>query len=286
MRFGLMPSYLGPMHEKAYAQSYIKMVEDAGFDSVWAPEHVVIPAGYESRYPYAESGKMPLDDFPMPDPFSLLAFWAATTDRILLGTGVTILPQRNPVVLAKECATIDCLSGGRLRLGVGVGWNREEMEAIGVPFQERGRRTDEYIAAMRALWSEPEATYSGKHVSFERAKLLPKPPSGRVPVVVGGHSDSAASRAGRLGDGYWPNSLGGLPRLKEQLAIARRACEEAGRDWSSIELMTAGLPDPAYAEGLQELGFQRMILVSTATDLATHEADLERSTSLRERLAG
>jgi probable F420-dependent oxidoreductase len=285
MRFGLMPSYLGPMHDKDYALAYIKMAEEAGFDSVWAPEHVVIPAGYASRYPYAESGKMPLDDFPMPDPFSLLAFWAAATSSILLGTGVTILPQRNPVVLAKECATIDCLSGGRLRLGVGVGWNREEMEAIGVPWEKRGARTDEHIQAMRALWKEPEASYRGEFVSFEKAKMLPKPAAGSVPVVVGGHSDSAARRAGRLGDGYWPNSLGGLPRLKEQLAIARQAAEEAGRDWSKVELMTAGLPDPAYAEGLNELGFQRMILVSMATDLESHRAQLEQSAELRARLA-
>lgn len=285
MQFGLMPSYLGPMHDKEYALAYIKMVEDAGFDSIWAPEHVVIPAGYASRYPYSPSGNMPLDDVPMPDPFSLLAFWAASTSSILLGTGITILPQRNPVVLAKECATIDSLSGGRLRLGIGVGWNREEMEAVGVPWEGRAARTDEYIGAMRALWGEDEATYQGKYVRFEAAKLLPKPHARRVPVVVGGHSDAAARRAGRLGDGFWPNSLGGVERLREQLAIARQAAEGAGRVWESVELMTAGMPDADYVGRVQDLGFHRMIFVATANDLASHQAELERSESVRSRFS-
>ena len=126
----------------------------------------------------------------------------------MLGTGVLILPQRSPVVCAKECATVDALSGGRMRLGVGVGWLREEAEAVGTSFEDRGARTDEYIEAMRVLWRDPEPTFHGTFTHFDRAKSNPKPAQrGGVPILVGGHSGAAARRAGRLGDGYFPIGL-------------------------------------------------------------------------------
>src|SRR5581483_1658981 len=138
----------------------------------------------------------------------LLAFLAGVTDRLYLGTGVLILPQRSPVLCAKESATVDALSGGRLELGIGVGWLREEAEAVGTSFDDRGARTDEAIEVMRALWSEREATFHGKWTTFDRAKSYPKPArSGGPPIHVGGHSRAAARRAGRLGDGWFPIGL-------------------------------------------------------------------------------
>lgn len=294
MKFGLMPNYLAPMTSKEYATGYIRAAEECGFDSIWAPEHVVIPVGYKSRYPYArfpeslptggEGEKMPLDHAAFPDPVSMLAFWAATTDRLLLGTGVLILPQHNPVVLAKALATIDQLSGGRVRLGVGVGWNREEMETVGIPWADRGGRTDEYVAAMRALWGAEEANYEGRYVSLTRALTLPKPWGTKgIPVIVGGHSDAAARRAGRIGDGYWPNSLGGLPRLKEQLRIARAAAAEAGRDFDAIEVMTGGAPAPEQVRELAGLGVSRVIFAPQGTSPGAFDKELR---ALADRFVG
>ncbi|MEL7207660.1 MAG: TIGR03619 family F420-dependent LLM class oxidoreductase, partial [Actinomycetota bacterium] len=128
--------------------------EEVGFDSVWTVEHVVYPEGYTSEYPYDRSGKMPGDGSAvMPDPLIWLSFLAAATDDLLLGTGIVILPQRNPLVLAKEVATLDWLSGGRMRLGIGAGWLEEEFDALGVPFAERAARTDEHVEVLRTLWS-------------------------------------------------------------------------------------------------------------------------------------
>src|SRR3546814_5774776 len=142
--------------------------EAAGFESLWTVEHVVVPSGYDSEYPYDPSGKMPGgEELAIPDPLIWLSWVASATSTIRLATGILILPQRNPVVLAKELATLDHLSGGRMELGVGVGWLEEEFAAIGVPFDERGRRTDDHIAAMRALWSEEKATYHSECTNFD-----------------------------------------------------------------------------------------------------------------------
>ena len=132
-----------------------RSAEAAGFDSLWTVEHVIFPDGYQSEYPYARSGKMAADaSSPIPDPLIWLAFVAAATTTLRLGTGILILPQRNPLILAKEVATLDRLSGGRVELGIGVGWLREEFDALGVPFERRGARTDEWIDLMRAVWTE------------------------------------------------------------------------------------------------------------------------------------
>jgi len=181
-----------------------------------------------------------LDDFPIPDPLIWLAYVASATSRIKLGTAILIVPQRNPVVLAKECATLAKLSGGRFELGIGVGWLKEEFEAMGVPFARRGRRADEYIAAMKALWAGDGATFSGEFVNFKEVSCNPKP-IGRVPIVVGGHSEAAAKRAGRLGDGFFP-SIGSQVDTFPLFDVARRAAAEAGRDPAAIE-MIAGCPD-------------------------------------------
>jgi probable F420-dependent oxidoreductase len=175
-------------------------------------EHVVVPAGYESAYPYDPSGKMPgPEDSEIPDPLMWLSYLAAATSRIKLATGILILPQRNPVVLAKELATLDVLSGGRLLLGIGwVGWRRSSTPS-GCRSTERGRRTDDHVAAMRALWTQDKATYRSEFVSFtEDCISRPRPAQGSVPVHVGGHTDAAARRAGRLGDGFFPGK--GEPR--------------------------------------------------------------------------
>jgi probable F420-dependent oxidoreductase len=207
--------------------------EAAGFDSVWTVEHVIYPEGYESTYPYDPSGRMAMaSSTPLPDPLVWLAFVAAATEHLRLATGILILPQRNPVVLAKEVATLDHLSGGRVDLGVGVGWLKEEFEALGVPYERRGDRTDDYIVAMRALWDGDHASHHGDFVSFDDVSCNPKPVHGRVPIHIGGHSRAAAERAGRLGDGFFP----GRGEIGDLVDIMRQTAADAGRDPSAIEV--------------------------------------------------
>ena len=151
-------------------------------------------------------------------------------------TAVMILPQRNPLVLAKEVATLDYLSGGRIELGIGVGWLKEEFEALGVPFERRGKRADEYVAAMRALWASDGASFAGEFVKFDKVSCNPKPVAKSVPIVVGGHSEAAARRAGRLGDGFFP-SIGAQVDTMPLLDVVRRSAEQAGRDPALVELI-------------------------------------------------
>ena len=215
MKFGIAFANTGPFVEPDAAAAFAKAAEANGFESLWTVEHVVVPSGYESTYPYSADGKMPgHEDSPIPDPLIWLAYVAAATDRIRLATGILILPQRNPVVLAKELATLDHLSRGRMILGIGIGWLAEEFAAIGVPFAERAARTDEHVAALRALWSD-EPTHHGEFSQFTDCIVRPRPAAATIPIHVGGHSAAAARRAGRLGDGYYPVSRGSSGELAE-----------------------------------------------------------------------
>jgi len=227
--------------------------ESAGFESLMAIEHVVWPTDYASTYPYAASGKLPGGpESKMPDPLIWIAFVGGVTTRLRFMTGVLILPQRNPLVLAKEVATLDHLTGGRLSLGIGVGWLREEFDALGIPFDKRGARSDDYIAAMRALWSGDDVSYKGPFVDFSAVSCNPKPVNGSVPILIGGHSTMAARRAGRLGDGFFP-ATGAQVDIAPLLDIARQSAEEAGRDPSAIEI-TTGCPAALPGASADPLG--------------------------------
>jgi probable F420-dependent oxidoreductase len=240
MKFGIAFANTGPFTDPERAVELARAAEAAGFESLWTVEHVVVPTGYESTYPYSPTGKMPgTEDSPIPDPLIWLAYVAAATSTIKLATGILILPQRNPVVLAKELATLDQLSRGRMLLGIGVGWLEEEFDAIGVPFEGRGRRTDEHVVAMRALWTQDAATFHGEFVNFDGCIMRPRPANGTIPVHVGGHTDVAARRAGRLGDGYFPGK-GSHEEIGRAFAVARRAAVDAGRDPAAIEMTTGG----------------------------------------------
>jgi probable F420-dependent oxidoreductase len=265
LKFAVAFANTGPFADPAQALVFARAAEAAGFESIWTVEHVVVPAGYESTYPYDPSGRMPgPEDSDIPDPLMWLAFLASATTTLRLGTGVLILPQRNPVVLAKELATLDHLSGGRLLLGIGSGWLEEEFDAIGVPFSERGRRTDEAVAALRALWGQDQASYDGEFTSFRDCIVRPRPVDGTVPVHVGGHTPVAARRAGRLGDGFFPAS-GDHELLAELFAIVRATAEEHGRDPEGIEMTTGGggavgSGAQAEVEALSELGVDRVVV--------------------------
>jgi len=265
MKFGIVFANTGPFCDPAAAVDLAVAAEAAGVESLWTVEHTVVPYGYESEYPYDKSGRMPgEDDAPIPDPLIWLTYLASATSIIRLGTGILIQPQRNPVVLAKEVATLDHLSGGRVELGVGVGWLKEEFDAIGVPFEERGRRTDDGIAAMRALWGEDRASYAGEFTTFTDCISRPHPVAGSVPVHIGGHSEVAARRAGRLGDGFFP-AKGSHRRLGELAGIVRSTATDAGRDPSAIEFTCGGngVFGPGALEeagALAELGVDRIVV--------------------------
>ena len=235
--------------------------EALGFESLWTVEHVVIPAGYRSTYPYSRSGRMAggAEDFPSPDPLIWLAFAAAATTRIRLATGILILPLRNPLVLAKEVATLDALSGGRVILGVGVGWLEEEFKALGVDFPGRGARADEYVAAMRALWTQDLASFSGPTVSFHDVYLRPAPVQRPVPIVIGGHSERAAQRAGTVGDGFFPAGAD-VERLPGLVASARRWAERSGRDPKALEITMGARPRPESVAAVVAAGVDRLVL--------------------------
>ncbi len=241
-----------------------RRAEAAGFESLWCGEHVVLPDSIASKYPYSPDGKIPAEpDTPIPDPLIWLGFAAAAAPTLKLGTCILIVPQRNPLILAKELASLDQLCGGRLELGLGVGWMKEEFDALGVDWARRGARNDEYIAAMRALWSGPHAEFHGEFVDFEPATCSPRPVNGNVPIVVGGDSEAALKRAVRLADGYFPGE-GDATRLKELLARLHATAEANNRDPKSIEINAmfgTQMADPAAGvEEMASLGVDRMMV--------------------------
>ena len=238
--------------------------EAAGFESVWGGEHVIVPDQIDSPYPYTADGKIPMDpDTPIPDPLIWLAFAAAAAPTLRLGTCILIVPQRNPLVLAKELATLDQLSGGRVELGLGVGWMKEEFDALGIPWARRGARNDEYIEAMRALWAGPHAEFHGDFVDFPSVTSSPRPVNGSIPILVGGDTNAAIARAVKHADGYFPGE-GDVERLSALLTRVRRSCEAEGRDPDTLEINTmfgAQMADPVVGvQQLQALGVGRIMI--------------------------
>ncbi|MEV0969227.1 LLM class F420-dependent oxidoreductase [Microtetraspora glauca] len=265
-----------------WISGFAQHAEACGFESIVVVEHAVVMTGYSSVYPYDRSGKMELaDDCDIPDPLDLLAFLAGRTSRIGLATGVLVLPNHHPVVLAKRLATIDALSGGRLRLCVGMGWMKEEIEACGAPFEARGRRADEQIDVMRKLWagtSPGGVEHHGEFFDFRGAMSYPKPArEGGVPIHIGGHSVAAARRAGRRGDGLQPLGLAG-DELRRLVGIMREEAEKNDRDPDALELSLGHLVTritAEKAESLAALGADRIVLAADPTpDLARAKDDL------------
>lgn len=231
------------------------LAEELGYDSLWMGEHVVVP---DPRRPPS-----PMEpDEPIHDPLVALAFAAARTTRIRLATGIVILPQRNPVVLAKELASLDSLSGGRLIFGMGVGYLEPEMTAVGVPMERRGARADEYLAAMRALWEQERPSFEGEFVRFSAVNAHPRPVQHPLPVVIAGHSTAAHRRAARSGDG-WYGFLLDLHQTAEQVEGLRRELARAGRDISELELSVSprGRIDADGIDAYGRLGIDRLVLV-------------------------
>ncbi len=268
MKFGLAFASSVAIDHSA-AMSICQRAEAAGFESLWGGEHVVLPVSIESPYPYSADGKIPAtNDTPIPDPLIWLAFAAAAAPTMRLGTCILIVPQRNPLVLAKELATLDQLSGGRVELGLGVGWLREEFDALGVPWERRGARNDEYVEAMRALWAGPAAEFHGDFVNFDPVTCSPRPVQDTIPIITGGDSDVAIRRAARIADGYFPGE-NDIDALKAIITRLHQAAQDHDRDPASIEVnaMLGGrlFRDPlAGVEQLRDAGVGRVMVPAFA----------------------
>jgi probable F420-dependent oxidoreductase len=264
-RFGVfLPSYVwegdGPERARGI-KTFARRVEELGFDSLFITDHLLAAKRF-----YSVNWLEPLIS---------LAVAAGATERVRLGTSILIMPLRNPVILAKELATLDVLSGGRVELGVGVGWLREEFDALGVPWERRGARTDEYIEALRALWRDDQCTFEGEFCRFENAKSFPKPVQGLIPIHVGGHTEAAARRAGRLGDGFFPGRSTD-DELRSLLDTMRASAKDAGRDPDAIEVTAGGVMDADGVKRFADLGVDRIALPPLGFDLDTLREQLGR----------
>ncbi|GAU65949.1 putative oxidoreductase [Streptomyces sp. NBRC 110611] len=276
MDYAIALPFGGPgVVDPEWVSEFARHAESCGYESLVAAEHSVMVRGTSSAYPYSPTGQFPIGaDAPVPDPLELLSFLAGHTTTIGLATGALILPNHHPVVLAKRAATLDRLSRGRLRLCVGVGWLREEIEACGVDFASRGRRAAEQVEVARTLWGEygqEGASYDGEFFRFRGAVCRPRPwrPTG-IPIHFGGHSTAAARRAGRYGDGFQPLGVG-EPELLRLITVMRREAERYGRDPDALELsLYRGLTELTEEEAtaLASLGIHRIVLqVGEETDL-------------------
>jgi probable F420-dependent oxidoreductase len=245
VEFGWSLPGRGPLARPDLLVRIAQEAESLRYSSVFVTDHVILPgSSARSVYPYSPTGRLPggaAQDYL--EPFSLLAYLAHATKRIKLGTSVLVVPYRNPLVTGKMLATIDLLSGGRLILGAGVGWLREEFEALGAPpFEERGPVTDEYLRLMRAMWTTDPVSFEGRHYSVRDVHALPKPSQKNgIPVWIGGHTDAAVRRAGALGDGWHPIGLRPpavlLPdEYAAKADMVRSTARSAGRDPDGITL--------------------------------------------------
>ena len=281
MRVGLFAPLVGPPVGPEFVEALGASAEERGYASLWLGEHVVLFDEYDSRYPYMDDGKMPAVGVQqgLLEPFTTLAYLAATTTSLLLGTGVCILPQRKPVVVAKELSNVDLLSGGRVRFGVGLGWQREEFEALATPWEDRGARTDDYIEVVKRLWRDEISEFHGAFYDLPPSRLYPKPVTpGGPPVVIGGDSDAALARVARAGDGWYAFSM-----TPEELAPRLRTLEDmlagVGRRRADIEVVVCPYAKPITDEDLDAyaaLGVDEVVVMVFAHDLESLARRLDR----------
>ena len=251
MKIGFFAVGIGATVEAAALRAAATAAERLGFATIWAPEHVVLVEQYASQYPYS-SGRFPgPPDIPIADPFTILAYVAACTTTIRLGTGICLVPEHNPLVLAKTAATLDRLSGSRFILGAGVGWLAEEFQALGIPFERRAQRTRDYIDVMRKLWREPVSTHDGEFARFEGVLSFPKPANGAsIPVWFGGESMAALRRVAAYGDGWLGFKV--MPaEAAEKIRQIETMLAANGRQRSDVTLAVSPYAEPITADDLK-----------------------------------
>jgi probable F420-dependent oxidoreductase len=261
---GLHALGIGAGADRAVIDAVATAADRNGFATLWAGEHVVMVDDSSSTYPYSDDGKIAVPAAAdWLDPMICLSFVAAATTRIGIATGVLLLPEHNPVHVAKQAASLDRLSHGRLVLGIGIGWSREEFDALGVPFAHRAKRTAEYVAAIRTIWRDDIASFSGSFVDFDAIRVNPKPVRDScIPIVLGGNSDAALRRVVRWGDGWYGFNLEGVAAVADRVGLIDQLCRDTGRDRAELRLAVAlQQPQPADVSALAELGIDELVIV-------------------------
>jgi probable F420-dependent oxidoreductase len=270
MKLGIFAPFGGPFATPELVTTVAREAEARGFDSLWVAEHVVLFDDYASAYPYSPDGKIPAPpESGILEPFSTLAFMAAVTSTIRLGTGICLLPQRNPVYTAKEVGNIDWLSAGRVDLGIGVGWLREEYDVVNVPWEQRGRRADEYLEVLKTLWCDDVSSYEGETYRLPPCRMYPKPVQRpHPPIHVGGESDAALRRVARHAQGWYGFRL--QPEdVPERLGVLEKLLAEQGRARDEIEVSVCpyfdGI-DPDKVTRYADAGVDRVIVLALALE--------------------
>ena len=261
MRIGAKVPNSGPLAQERGIAAMAAELEGAGFESLWVSDHVVMTERIDSRYPFAADGRATWpSDTPYYDAMIALAAIATATERAVLGTAVLVLPQRHHVVLAKQAASVDVMSGGRLALGVGAGWLAEEFEALNVPFSSRGGRFVEWMELLRACWTGAPGAYKGAHYTLPAGVLCFPTPAHPVPLLVGGHSQVARRRAGALGDGWLAHQSAtalDVDELRAGTAASREAALGAARDpaalWTTLRIIDSATRADVVADALPSL---------------------------------
>lgn len=264
MKIGLFPPFSNPFATPDYIHAFATAAEERGFHSVWVAEHVVLFDEYQSSYPYAADGRIPApSESGILDPFPTLAFLASCTKKIRLGTGICLVPQRNPVYTAKEVATVDWLSNGRVDFGVGIGWLAEEFRALGAPFERRAGRCRAYLEVMKRLWQDPVSRYESEFYSLPDCRHYPKPiQQPHPPIHFGGESDPALKRVADLGQGWYGFSIN-PEQTAERLSFLDRLLEARGRTRKEIEVSISPYLNPFdldLVKGYRDVGVDQVIL--------------------------
>lgn len=276
MKVGLFAVVSGRVGGMALMKAFAQNAERCGFSTLWVPEHVVLLDEYASKYPYRSDSRVPgSTDSPIADPFLALCAMASVTEKIRLATGICLVPEHNPLVLAKVVATLDSLSEGRVILGTGIGWLEEEFRALGIPWERRAQRTREYIEAMRRLWGDAVSTYHGEFVNFEGVRSYPKPVHGAaLPIFFGGESGPALRRVAEYGDGWV-----GFNLTPDEAAAKTKRIEELlkanGRKRSDVELAASPYTKPITPDDLKryrDAGVEEVVIVNMRAPRTVEEA--------------
>ena len=265
MRIGLHALGIGSGADPEVVAAVARSADASGFSTLWSGEHIVMVDRPDAPYPYAPDGRIAVpSDADWLDPFVTLSFAAAVTSSIRLATGVLLLPEHHPLLVAKQAASLDRLSRGRFALGIGIGWSSEEFAALGIPFQGRARRTREYVEVMRTVWSGSTASYDGEFVRFDQVRSYPKPHGGvAIPVVLGGNSDAALTRVAGYGDGWYGFNLA-RSEVGERVGTLAEQCRRTGRAPESVEIVVS-LRDgaPGDVEALAAQGVSELVVVES-----------------------
>lgn len=265
MKVGIMPLFGGDTADPEYVARIARGLEERGYHSVWAVDHILIPQVIKSSYPYQEDGAFPVDPKLLGlEPFALLTFIAAHTHKLRLGTGVVVLPQRNPALTAKQVADVDVLSGGRFDFGIGVGWLAEEFAAIGMPFERRGARSDDFLRMMQTLWQEDISHYDGEFVHLPASQQYPKPvQQPHPPLYFGGEGKAALRRVARFGHWY---GLDVMPEaVPQKMAALKEHCDREGRDVNDVKVALCPYANPCDRDTLrryEDAGVDQVIMAA------------------------